>query len=95
MRCHLSNSYSDWLKLGPFRFEVNSYDPFHVTIKQLLFPHECDDIVSNNTHYLRPHTAKKKKFHETRPWTDVRIMQKYVSFSYIHINLVSATYGYK
>ena len=65
--------------LGPLKIEINSYDPFHLTIKQLMFSHECDEIIANNTHKLDLWKGPKAKHHEKLPWTDVRIMQKYVS----------------
>ena len=42
---------SDWLRLGPMKIQINSFDPAHATIKNLLFDHECDSM----TRYLGPH----------------------------------------
>ena len=44
LRCFYSHSHSDWLRLGPFKIEVNSYDPFHAVIRNLMFDNECDAI---------------------------------------------------
>ena len=44
LRCFYSHSYSDWLRLAPFKIEVNSYDPFHAVVKNLMFENECDEI---------------------------------------------------
>ena len=49
-KCFYAHSNSDWLKLGPIKVEINSYDPFHATIRNLLFDHECDQM----TQFLAP-----------------------------------------
>ena len=50
LTCFYSHNGSPWLRLGPMKVEVNSYDPFHVTIRELLYENECDEI----TKFLGP-----------------------------------------
>lgn len=48
--CIYAHGNSPWLRLGPIRMEYNSLDPNHVTLRGILFDHECDDI----TRFLGP-----------------------------------------
>ena len=50
LKCFYGHNSSPWLKLGPFKVEENSQDPYHVTIHELLYDHECDNI----TQFLGP-----------------------------------------
>ena len=50
MKCFYGHNDSPWLKIGPFKIEENALDPYHVTILELLYEHECNDI----TEFLGP-----------------------------------------
>ena len=77
LRCtFISNSY--WLRIGPMKIQINSLDPFHLTVKELLYNHECDEIKKPLAPKLRTHQAKKPNRLKRREWSDVRVMKKYV-----------------
>ena len=69
LRCFYAHSSSDWLRLGPMKVEINSYDPAHATVKNLMYDHECDEI----TKYLGPHLdfppGKINKKAKKNDWT--------------------------
>ena len=50
LKCFYGHNNSPWLKIGPFKIEENALDPYHVTIHQLLYDHECNNI----TQFLGP-----------------------------------------
>jgi prolyl 4-hydroxylase len=50
LKCFYGHNDSPWLKIGPFKIEENALDPYHVTILELLYEHECNDI----TEFLGP-----------------------------------------
>merc|ERR1711976_66773 len=50
LKCFYGHNASPWLKIGPFKVEENALDPYHVTIHQLLYDHECNNI----TEFLGP-----------------------------------------
>ena len=50
LKCFYGSNASPWLFLGPFKIEENSLDPYHVTIYELLYAHECDQV----TEFLGP-----------------------------------------
>ena len=50
LKCFYGHSGSPWLRIGPFKIEENSHDPYHVTIQELLFDHECNNV----TEFLGP-----------------------------------------
>ena len=50
MKCFYGHNDSPWLKIGPFKIEENALDPYHVTILELLYEHECNNI----TEFLGP-----------------------------------------
>ncbi len=50
LKCFYGHNNSPWLRLAPFQVEENSKDPHHVTIRNLLFDNECDNI----TEFLGP-----------------------------------------
>ena len=50
LKCFHGHNGSPWLRLGPFKIEENALDPYHVTVQELLFDHECDNI----TQFLGP-----------------------------------------
>ena len=49
-KCFYGHNGSPWLYLGPFKIEENSLDPYHVTIHDLFYHHECDNV----TQFLGP-----------------------------------------
>ena len=67
---------SDWLWLGPFRTQVNSFDPLHLTIKELSYDHECDKIKTLVAPKLETHPQSKPSLLKNGEWMDVRIMKK-------------------
>eukprot|EP00095_Tigriopus_kingsejongensis_P006819 maker-scaffold82_size396747-snap-gene-1.16 protein:Tk06819 transcript:maker-scaffold82_size396747-snap-gene-1.16-mRNA-1 annotation:"hypothetical protein DAPPUDRAFT_308081" len=74
--CLYAHGDSAWLRLGPIKMEYNSFDPNHVTLRGILFDHECDDI----TQYLGPkldfppgrmnHKSKKNDWTMKNCWPD-------------------------
>ncbi len=50
LHCKYVHGSSAWLRLAPIKLEINSFDPYHVVLRELLYDHECDDI----TKYLGP-----------------------------------------
>lgn len=50
LKCLYIHNGSPWLRLGPMKMEINSYDPFHVVFKDMLYYNEADNI----TQYLGP-----------------------------------------
>lgn len=61
------------------KLQVNSHDPYHITVKHLLYHHECDGITKVLGNKLDVwdgiKTATMKKSLE---WEDIRVMKKYV-----------------
>ena len=61
------------------KIQINSYDPYHVVIKELLYNHECDQIVQPLAKHLKSHPDKATKnlsLLGNREWADVRVMKK-------------------
>ena len=57
------------------KLEFNSFDPFHVVIKELLFPHECDNITEVLGPMLdfppgRMHFKSKKNDWTMKKWVE-------------------------
>ena len=50
LKCFWGHNDSPWLRMAPFKVEENSHDPYHVTVHELLFDHECDKV----TEFLGP-----------------------------------------
>ena len=48
--CTYAHGDSPWLRLGPIKMELNSFDPFHVVLRDLMTHEECDDV----TRFLGP-----------------------------------------
>ena len=78
LKCFHGSAQSDWLRLGPMKIQVNSRNPFHAVIKELLYHHECDRIQTplawmlderNKEQYGTPQYSFE--------WTDIRVMKKY------------------
>ena len=62
------------------KLQVNSHDPYHLTVKDLLYNNECDSVTSVLGKKLGEKwdgikTAAMKKSME---WEDIRVMKKYV-----------------
>ena len=77
LRCFHASAVSDWLRLGPMKIQVNSNDPYHAVIKELVYYHECDQIRQPLTGLL----VKRDKEQYGAPqysfeWTDLRVMKK-------------------
>ena len=75
LRCKY-HSTSKWLELGPFKIEVNSNDPFHLTIKELLQPNEGVKITQGLSRNLTSHKDRRHGSIKNGDWTDVRVMKK-------------------
>lgn len=50
MYCFYAHNDSPWLRLGPMRLELKNRDPYVAVIRQLLYPHECNNV----TKFLGP-----------------------------------------
>ena len=78
LRCFFSTSDSSWLLLGPMKIQLNSLDPYHVTIKNIMYEHECDGIIAALGSKLRPwHGNKALMMKTAQEWEDIRVMKKY------------------
>lgn len=86
LRCAY-HSRSKWLELGPFKIEINSNDPFHITIKELIQWKEAEQIVQNITQGLTTYKKRKHRLIKKGDWTDVRIMKNVVVREEDNINL--------
>jgi hypothetical protein len=42
LKCKYVHHGSAWLRLAPFKMEVNSIDPFNVVFKDMLYDHVSD-----------------------------------------------------
>ena len=78
LRCYLESSVSDWLQLGPMQVQLNEYDPYHIAVKNLLFPNECDSISRMLESKFQGWTGSKndQPMKAKDSWTDVRVMKK-------------------
>ena len=81
MRCFHASAASHWLRLGPMKVQVNSINPYHTVIKELMYIDECDHMRGpltrllegrHRTHHTKPHILGLS-FGE---WTDIRVMKK-------------------
>ena len=76
LRCFLVASNSKWLRLGPMKIEINSANPFHSVIKELIYPNESDKMKKPLAHLL----DKRRKFYNkpapSMQWVDIRVMKK-------------------
>ena len=75
LRC-IYHATSSWLRLGPFKVNVNSLDPLHLTIKDLLYPYECDQIRVGLASKLQTYPGIKPDIIRRGEWMDVRVMKK-------------------
>ena len=85
LRCFHASATSDWLRLGPMKIQLNSHNPYHVTIKELMYNNECDKIrgpltklLKNYTNYTNIADSKSPDAPGTSliKWSDVRVMKK-------------------
>ena len=77
LRCFHAYAKSDWLRLGPMKIQVNSYDPYHAVIKQLIFNHECDRIQKPLVRLLEARSVEKYGIPaDSTEWIDIRVMKK-------------------
>ena len=62
------------------KIQVNSVNPYHTVIKELLYTHECDRLNGplvkrldkRNREYSKPQVPGKS----TAEWTEIRVMKK-------------------
>lgn len=52
MKCIFAHNGSPWLRLGPMKLEIKSKEPYIAVIRELMYPHECDNITSFLGPYL-------------------------------------------
>ena len=58
--------------------QVNSHDPYHVTVKDLLYHHECDSITTALGDKLALWNGiKTSAMKKSLEWEDIRVMKKY------------------
>ena len=61
------------------KLQVNSHDPYHLTVKDLLYDNECDGITSELGNKLDLWDGiKTAAMKESFEWEDIRVMKKYV-----------------
>ena len=66
------------------KITIKSHDIVNFVIKDLLYPHECDQIINSlSIRELEEHTSEIPKtidsgIFKVQEWTDVRVMKKYV-----------------
>ena len=77
LRCVFSTSNSSWLLLGPMKIQVNSHDPYDVTVKSLVHENECDDITASIGSELELWDGIKSTS-KLQNWEDIRVMKKYI-----------------
>ena len=76
LRCILTRSSSDWLRLGPMKIEIHSQNPYHSVIKELLYPHECDKLKVPLVRLLDGRRKGHPQHQPSLEWTDIRVMKK-------------------
>ena len=78
LRCFHASATSDWLRLGPMKIQLNSHNPYHVTIKELMYNNECNQIRGPLTKLLKNHYSKSPDVpgRSHIKWSDVRVMKK-------------------
>ena len=85
LRCFYASATSDWLRLGPMKIQLNSDNPYHVTIKELMYNNECDQIGGPLTKLFKDYTNYTFNAYSKSPdvpgrplieWSDVRVMKK-------------------
>ena len=65
------------------KLQVNSHDPYHITVKNLLYDHECDGITKVLGNKLDVWDGIKTVAMKTSlEWEDIRIMKKCVLRKY-------------
>ena len=69
LSCFYTHSTSHWLRLGPMKIEINSQDPAHVVIKDLMSDSECDDITEFLTPLLNFPPGKMINNAKSNDWT--------------------------
>ena len=61
------------------KLQVNSNDPYHITLKDLLYDNECDGITSVLGSKLDLWDGiKTSAMKKSIEWEDIRVMKKYV-----------------
>lgn len=44
MRSFYGHNGSPWLKLGPLKIEIQNHEPYIAVLRELMYPHECDNV---------------------------------------------------
>ena len=61
------------------KIQVNSHDPYHVTVKHFLHEHECDGIIEALGSQLELWNGIKiAAMKKSIEWEDIRVMKKYM-----------------
>ena len=54
LKCFYGHNEKAWLKLGPIKIEMKSFEPYIAVLRELMYPNECDEI----TEYLGPYLGE-------------------------------------
>lgn len=46
LKCFFAHSGSSWLRLAPIKVEMKNKEPYLVVLRELMYPHECDNITA-------------------------------------------------
>lgn len=67
--CTYAHNNSPWLRLGPMKVEIQSKEPYIAVLRELMYPHECDNL----TRFLGPHLdfppGRMNPRHQINDWT--------------------------
>ena len=69
LRCFYGHSASEWLRLGPMKIQINSHDPAHAVIKDLMSDRECDGMTEFLTPLLNFPPGKMNRKAKSNDWT--------------------------
>ena len=79
-KCIYTSATSNWLRIGPMKIQINSDDPYHAVIKELIYHNECDRIQSPLPQLLDNRAKEYGKFNGSSvKWIDIRVMKKKVT----------------
>ena len=54
LKCFYADNNSPWLKLGPIKIDLQNFEPYVAVIRELMYPHECDEVTQFLGPYLGP-----------------------------------------
>jgi len=100
LKCTYASSASNWLRLGPFKYQINSQQIGHATILELISLKESHRIKSlAMARELENHKRQdEKKPHgmEDKNWSEIRQVKLYVCFKYLNLMklIFSDTYSF-